>query len=99
MTFKFDARKQAAAVKAIEALCYHCKDHSDECPINVALGELQQKYDKSSRPTVQYEGFEFDAKKVRKAISAVEAMCYHCKDHSYECPISRTTAILSKLEK
>ena len=99
MTFEFDPKKQELAIKVIEDLCYHCEKHVDECPVNVALGELKQEYNTKKRPNVNYENFDFDSQKARKAISAVEEMCYHCKDHTAECPIAKTTQILSHYAK
>lgn len=96
---EFDEEKQKIAVKAIEDLCYHCKEHTDECPVNVALGELQQKYEKSNRPIVKYDGFELDAGKVKVAIKAVEDMCYHCKEHTDDCPIAKTVGVLQHYVK
>ena len=30
---KFDEKKVVNAIKAVEDMCLHCKEHSDECPI------------------------------------------------------------------
>lgn len=92
MTFEFDKKKLDAAVRSIESMCYHCEKHSDECPIAVAIGELKQEYGKN-KPKVDYH-FKFDSKKTRKAIATIESMCYHCKEHTDECPIARAVNIL-----
>jgi predicted aldo/keto reductase-like oxidoreductase len=100
MTFEFDPKKQEAAIKSIEALCYHCEKHVDNCPVNVAVTELKQEYnEKNKRPEVNYRDFEFDAAKIKAAISTVEEMCWHCKEHSDECPIARAVTALQPYVK
>jgi len=93
--FEFDAKKQDAAIKSIEDMCYHCDKHVDDCPVHVALGELKQEYgEKNKRPEVNYKDFDFDSKKVKIALKTVESMCWNCKEHTDECPITKVGEIL-----
>lgn len=32
-TKKFDKKKVEAAIQAVEAMCLHCKEHTNDCPI------------------------------------------------------------------
>lgn len=97
--FEFDEKKLNAAIKAVEAMCYHCEKHSDACPLAVAMGELKQQYEGKKSPKVNYKDFDFDAKKVKKAIAEIEKMCYHCDKHTDECPIAKATSILQHYVK
>jgi len=96
---EFNKKKQDAAIAAIEDMCYHCEKHTDACPLAVAAGELRQDYTKSNRPNVNYKDFTFDAKKINKAISKIEEMCLHCKEHTDDCPIVKAVQILEHYKK
>jgi hypothetical protein len=92
--YEFDEKKQKAAISSIEKMCFQCEKHTDECPVSVALGELKQEHSEGKRPNINYKDFELDSLKAKTAISKVEYMCLQCKEHTDECPIVKTTAIL-----
>ena len=41
-TTKFDKKKVENAIQAVEAMCLHCKEHTDDCPIVKICGELSK---------------------------------------------------------